>query len=107
MAADVAAASADHPVTLPVDAEAAAGDTTSRTLSSGRVIKIMTGALLPAGADAVVPVEWTDHGTVSVWIDRPAPAGNYVRLAGEEPLTLRAGTEGAEVLVWETHATVA
>jgi redox-sensitive bicupin YhaK (pirin superfamily) len=33
--------------------------------------------------------------------------GDAVRLAGEEPLTLRAGTEGAEVLVWETHANAA
>jgi redox-sensitive bicupin YhaK (pirin superfamily) len=33
--------------------------------------------------------------------------GDAVRLAGEEPLALRAGTEGAEVLVWETHATIA
>ncbi len=32
--------------------------------------------------------------------------GDAVRLAGEEPLTLRAGTDGAEVLVWETHSTV-
>jgi quercetin 2,3-dioxygenase len=33
--------------------------------------------------------------------------GDAVRLAGEEPLTLRVGTEGAEVLVWETYADVA
>lgn len=32
--------------------------------------------------------------------------GDAVRLAGEEPLTVRAGTEGAEILVWETHASV-
>jgi redox-sensitive bicupin YhaK (pirin superfamily) len=30
--------------------------------------------------------------------------GDAVRLAGEEPLTLRAGPEGTEVIVWETHA---
>jgi len=62
-AADVATASASAPVVLPVEAEVAAGDTTSRTLTPGRCIKIMTGALLPAGADAVVPVEWTQQGT--------------------------------------------
>jgi redox-sensitive bicupin YhaK (pirin superfamily) len=33
--------------------------------------------------------------------------GDAVRLAGEEPLTLRAGTEGAEIIVWETYGTVA
>ena len=53
-AADVATASASTPVVLTVEAEVAAGDTTSRTLTPGRCIKIMTGALLPAGADAVV-----------------------------------------------------
>jgi molybdopterin molybdotransferase len=96
VAADVAAASADHPVTLPVDAEAAAGDTTSRTLSSGRVIKIMTGALLPAGADAVVPVEWTDGGSERVTITRTADKGHAVRRAGDDArpgdLLLSAGT---------------
>jgi redox-sensitive bicupin YhaK (pirin superfamily) len=34
-------------------------------------------------------------------------AGDAVRLAGEEPLTLRAGSDGAELLIWESHATVA
>jgi redox-sensitive bicupin YhaK (pirin superfamily) len=33
--------------------------------------------------------------------------GDAVRLAAEEPLTLRAGADGVEVLVWESHATVA
>ena len=60
LAADVATASPDAPVTLPVDGEVAAGDSTARTLTAGRCIKIMTGALLPVGADAVIPVEWTD-----------------------------------------------
>jgi quercetin 2,3-dioxygenase len=32
--------------------------------------------------------------------------GDAVRLAGEEPLTLRSGPDGAEVIVWETYATV-
>ena len=96
IAADVAAASAGHPVTLRVDAEAAAGDTTSRTLSPGRVIKIMTGALLPAGADAVVPVEWTDGGSDHVTITRPADKGHAIRRAGDDArpgdLLLPAGT---------------
>src|SRR5258708_14783687 len=71
-AADVAGASAENPVTLPVDAEIAAGDTGACTLAPGRSIKIMTGALLPAGADAVIPVEWTDDGRQTVRISRPA-----------------------------------
>src|ERR1700722_16441178 len=76
IAADVAAASAEHPVTLPVDGEVAAGDTTSRTLTRGRVIRIMTGALLPADANAVVPVEWTDDGSERVSISQCAAQGH-------------------------------
>src|SRR5258706_3345322 len=62
LAAEVAAAAPGHPVTLPVRGEVAAGDTGRRDLVPGTCIKIMTGALLPSGADAVVPVEWTDGG---------------------------------------------
>jgi molybdopterin molybdotransferase len=63
LAADVAAATPEHPVTLPVRGEVAAGDTGRRDLAPGTCIRIMTGALLPSGADAVVPVEWTEVGT--------------------------------------------
>ena len=35
----------------------------------------MTGAMLPGGADAVVPVEWTDGGTGQARFSRPVPKG--------------------------------
>ena len=54
---DVAAAAEEHPVTLPVTAEVAAGDTGAYALAPGTSIKIMTGAMLPRGADTVIPVE--------------------------------------------------
>jgi len=109
LAADVAAAGPDRPVTLPVRAEVAAGDTTQRRLEPGTAIKIMTGALLPSGADAVVPVEWTDGGTGDgtaasavrngsgkVSIRQPAGAGHAVRRTGGDAapgdLLLTAGT---------------
>jgi molybdopterin molybdotransferase len=104
LAADVAAATADHPVTLPLAGEVAAGDTAARTLQPGTCIKIMTGALLPDGADAVVPVEWTGgaagssaaDGTVRVTIRQLAEPGNAVRRAGDDAapgdLLLTAGT---------------
>src|SRR6202522_1896911 len=57
--ADVASASADSPVILPVTGEVAAGDTGPYAVVPGQCVRIMTGAKLPAGADAVVPVEWT------------------------------------------------
>jgi molybdopterin molybdotransferase len=44
----------------------------------------MTGAPLPAGADAVVPVEWTDAGLAQVSVRRGPAVGNAVRRAGED-----------------------
>ena len=81
-AADIAAAAAGAPVTLPVTDEIPAGDTRTLTVGPGASARIMTGALMPAGADAVVPVEWTDGGDKRVAISRPAPAGNAIRRVG-------------------------
>ncbi len=87
----VRAADTDHssqrsPATLPVTAEIAAGDTGSYRLAPGTAMRIMTGARLPAGADAVVPVEWTNGATDRVEIYRPAEAGNAVRYAGGDAI---------------------
>jgi molybdopterin molybdotransferase len=79
---DVAAASADDPVTLPVVAEVAAGDTGAYALPPGTAIRIMTGAMLPRGTEAVVPVELTDGGRARVLIRASVGAGDSVRLAG-------------------------
>ena len=79
---DVAAASADKPVTLPVVAEIAAGDTGAYALPPGTAIRIMTGAMLPRGTDAVVPVELTDGGRARVVISVAVNSGDSVRLAG-------------------------
>ena len=49
-------------VTLPVVGEIGAGQVGVTELAPGQAAKIMTGAPLPAGADAVVPYEWTDRG---------------------------------------------
>jgi len=81
---DVAAATGEKPVTLPVTAEVAAGDTGAYALQPGTAIKIMTGAMLPHGAEAVVPVEWTDGGSARVSISASAGYGNAIRLAGED-----------------------
>jgi molybdopterin molybdotransferase len=82
VASDVARASSGSPVVLPVAGEIAAGDIGAYRLVPGTAMKIMTGAQIPAGADAVVPVEWTDGGDVRVSVSRPADAGNAVRYAG-------------------------
>ena len=83
-AADTAAATADAPVTLPVTGEVAAGDTREHQLAPGSCLRIMTGAPLPAGADAVVPVELTDGGTTQVAIGAAVTAGDSIRRAGDD-----------------------
>jgi molybdopterin molybdotransferase len=82
LAADVAGATREAPAMLRVTGEIAAGDTGGYRLAPGAAIKIMTGARLPAGADAVVPVEWTDGGNARVTVYQPAQPGNAVRYAG-------------------------
>ena len=79
---DVAAATEENPVTLPVVAEVAAGDTGAYALSPGTSIRIMTGAMLPYGTEAIVPVEWTDGGSTQVTIHAKAEYGHATRLAG-------------------------
>ncbi|MBA2254143.1 MAG: molybdopterin molybdotransferase MoeA, partial [Chloroflexi bacterium] len=59
-AADVDGASAGAAIQLRVIGEAAAGKPSSAELQPGTAIRILTGAPVPAGADAVVPVELTD-----------------------------------------------
>ena len=96
LAGDVAAASQDAPVSLPVRDAVPAGDTRAHQLVPGSCLRIMTGGLLPAGADAVVPVEWTDGGTDRVAIRQPAVPGNAVKRAGDDAVPgdvlLAAGT---------------
>ncbi len=82
IAADVAEASKDTPVTLRVSGEVAAGDTGAYAVTPGSCLRITTGAKLPAGADAVVPVEDTDGGVAQVAIRTPVSTGDSVRYSG-------------------------
>ncbi|MUL66453.1 molybdopterin molybdenumtransferase [Mycobacterium sp. CBMA 234] len=84
LAADVAAASADSPVKLPVAEDIPAGRTDLLTLTPGTAHRIMTGAMLPSGATAIVPVEATDGATDVVSIFSPSPEGRHIRRAGED-----------------------
>ncbi len=83
-AADLAGASAGTPVTLPVRGEIAAGDTGDYRVEPGSCLQIMTGARLPAGADAVVPVEWTDGGAVEAVFRQAPEPGNAIRHRGDD-----------------------
>jgi molybdopterin molybdotransferase len=83
-AADVATATAETPVSLPVVGEVAAGQDALHRLSPGTAIKIMTGAPLPPGADAVVPYESTDRGSSDVRVHAASRVGQHVRYVGED-----------------------
>lgn len=94
--ADLDGASEAHPVVLPVDGDVAAGPAGALVVTPGRCVRIMTGAPLPPGADAVVPVEWTDGGVAEASFLRTPSPGAHVRRAGEDlaagDLVLAAGT---------------
>ncbi len=95
VAADVAGAGPTTPVRLPVVGDVPAGVTTRSRLVPGQVVRIMTGAPLPDGAEAVVPVEDSDGGVGEVELRAAAPLGQHVRRTGTDVRTgdvvLRAG----------------
>jgi molybdopterin molybdotransferase len=93
---DVLDARPERPVELSVVDESRAGSPASRALAGGEAIAISTGAAMPAGADAVVPVEQTrrENGRVEI-LTAPDVQAN-VRFAGDDvragELVLGAGT---------------
>lgn len=93
--ADVVGASSASPVVLDVDGDVAAGDTTRHVLRPGAALRIMTGAPLPEGADAVVPVEASDGGVSRVALALEPEPGRHLRRQGEDvragDVVLRAG----------------
>ncbi|GMA34274.1 hypothetical protein GCM10025876_04780 [Demequina litorisediminis] len=70
--------------TLPVSGDIPAGPGLPAPLAPGTTMRIMTGAPLPQGADAVVPVEATDGGVERVTFAESAVAGAHVRRRGED-----------------------
>lgn len=80
---EVATASSQAPTALPVSALVPAG-TPGGTLAPGAAVRIMTGAPLPEGADAVVPFELTDRGDDVVAVRAGVAAGEHVRRRGED-----------------------
>jgi molybdopterin molybdotransferase len=83
-AVDTAGATPEHPVVLPVAEDIPAGRTDELTLQPGTAHRIMTGAPVPAGATAIVPVEDTDGGVESVAIRTAREPGKHIRRAGED-----------------------
>ncbi|MGV8895702.1 MAG: gephyrin-like molybdotransferase Glp [Rhodoglobus sp.] len=72
------------PATLPIAGEIAARPGDPLPLLPGSAVRIMTGGVVPAGADAVVPVEDTTVDGASVTITRARSAGEYVRDQGSD-----------------------
>ncbi len=95
-AVDVAGASRQQPVSLPVAEDIPAGRTDIPPLLPGTAHRIMTGAALPQGADTVVKVEDTDGGVEQVRIFAGSEAGRHFRRTGVDvragAVALRAGT---------------
>ncbi len=83
-AVDTRDASRDDPVDLPVVGDVVAGTKTRSGMGPGLSMRIMTGAPIPAGADAVIPLEQTDGGVARVKITTPARSGDCVRRMGED-----------------------
>ena len=82
--ADIAAASARGPVRLPLAGEASAGDPFRGRLPAGAAVHVMTGGVIPRGADTVVPVEQAEIAGDAVVIRAPSPPGTYIRRRGED-----------------------
>ncbi|MCC6315490.1 MAG: molybdopterin molybdotransferase MoeA [Thermomicrobiales bacterium] len=86
-AADTIDASDERPTVLRVTAVAPAGSGETQTVGAGEAIRIMTGAMMPVGADAVVRFEETDDSVASpdsVRVFHSAALGDNVRQAGED-----------------------
>lgn len=87
IAADAAGAGPDAPVRLRVIENLAAGYVAEREVEPGTAIRIMTGAPVPEGADAVIRFERTESaGPDGEWVDLyyAPPVGNNIRYAGED-----------------------
>jgi molybdopterin molybdotransferase len=83
-AIDTRDATADMPHNLQVVGDVAAGAKSRSGMGPGLAMRIMTGAPIPAGADAVIPLEDTDRGLARVAIQRPVRTGECIRRAGED-----------------------
>ena len=81
---EVAGANPGQPVHLPVVGEIHAGPTNIHSLEPGTAVGIMTGAAVPQGCDAVIPVEWTEREGRHVVISQAPREGQHIRWAGEE-----------------------
>jgi molybdopterin molybdotransferase len=102
-AADTRGAGAEAPVSLSIAGESRAGRPADAAVGAGEAVAISTGAMVPAGADAVVRVEDTTARDGQVQIAVPVEPGRNVRRAGEDiapgvPVLARGTRAGAAEL---------
>lgn len=83
-ACDVKSASKEKPAVLRVVREMAAGSPAGSAIGPGEAVRLMTGAPVPPGADAVVKYEMTEFTKTSVSIFEPARPGQDVIPEGED-----------------------
>jgi len=95
---DTEEASEAKPVRLRVSGTSAAGDVNHRAIDPGLAIKVLTGARLPTGADAVVAVEYAREQDDHVLCYRYAPAGQNVLFRGTDVATGERVAAKGEVL---------
>ncbi len=91
---DVSEASRNNPVELSVVEDIPAGKNPTHTLAQNQTSRIMTGAPVPEGADAVIPVEDTDQYdsksrstfelSATIKVFRPVKTGDFIRRQGED-----------------------
>ncbi len=83
-AADTVGATKEKPKPLEVVATIAAGSVAPRALKQGEAMRIMTGAPVPEGADAIIMVELTKPAGFEVLLTAEVPVGNHIRPAGDD-----------------------
>lgn len=85
LSADVKGASPDHPIPLRVSGTIAAGHPSDGPVQPGEAYKIMTGAPLPPGADAVIQIEWTQKMLANeIFALSPVHPGQNIRPQGQD-----------------------
>ncbi len=84
---DVVAATADSPVELKIVGRAQIGRRPDATVGGGEAVQIATGAPVPAGADAIAPIEDCEVVGERVRILFASPEGRHIRPAGEDVKT--------------------
>lgn len=81
---DLQGASSQNPISLRVTAELRAGDIEPMANIRGGAVRIASGAPMPSGADAVVALEFTDHGEAVVEVKTCPAVGENIRLRAED-----------------------